>query len=210
MTFDNNVIEAKITKEVNHEKIPGVVLNIEQTYTRDGWGKDEVIAVDLPIGTKYLRTSTEPISIIENPSRVTITWGYQNSSVHFVPPKSSVAYVASAEGIRIARKNKITTKLQKFVALDIKDIPKILTKLRAAKAFVVHTRVGCAKHRTVLVYNGNYIDVGCRSAFDMLREAGIINKEGKILKTKMDQVFIAKNFDEIVFFVDSFSQLEAE
>jgi len=208
-TFDNNVTKATITKEVNHEKIPGVVLHIEQEYTKLGWEPDAVMGVRFPIGTSCLSNPKSSVYLITDPG-TPMNFGYSKKVIYFIPPKSSVIYMASASGISIARNNATTKKLRNFVQFDIKDIPKILTKLRAAKAFVVQTRLGTIRNHSVLVYNGHYIELGCYQGFEFLMAAGIINKEGKITKTKIDPEFLGKNFNSVKTFVDTFSQLEAE
>ena len=193
MKLESNVTNATIVSSVPHPTLKGVTLEIVKRYEDGKWREDRVNRVMVPKGTR--RTSDGKRFYISSEDHHEISPGYREKSVYFVLPGMNTVYSFNHEDVAPAKNTKTTKALLKFVQYSASDLPKILSKLKAAKAQFVRTEN--AGSLTLLVFNGKCLNIGCFEAYEILLKEGIISKDGHIVKTRLPMEIVATHFHSI-------------
>ena len=193
MKLESNVTRATIISKVPHPTLKGVTLQIIKVYKDGKWEEDRVDEVLVPKGTRFTTDGQHFYTAKEDQHK--ISPGYRENSVYFVLPDSNKVYSFNNKDVEPAKNNKRTKALLTFVQYTVSDLPKILAKLKASKAQVVRT-TGAA-YITILILNGNYLNIGCHEAYDILLKNGIINKDGFVVKTRLPEEVVSAQFHNI-------------
>ena len=193
LKLESNVTNATIISSIPHPTLKGVTLEIVKSYTDGKWKEDRVNRVMVPKGTR--RTSDGKRFYISSEDHHEISPGYREKRVYFVLPGMNTVYLFNNEDVTPAKNTKTTKALLKFVQYSASDLPKILSKLKAAKAQFVRTENSSSL--TILIFNGKYLNIGCFEAYEILLKEGIISKDGHIVKTRLPAEVVAAQFYSI-------------
>lgn len=161
--------------------------------------REEFVGVELPADTLYVPTAGHRVNIA------------RKGQMHFFAMIFLIGgkvYHNNNGCIKTAGRSRSRTVLENYERITRDNLPKFFERMQAAKARVTLTY---DKRTTLLLYKGKYMNLGCSEAFEILRGAGLIKKDGSFTKkTKLRNDVIAERFGYVDRILKEFAQMEAE